>query len=154
MGTPNYTYRTIQVQNRMPFRARPSARARAAKSAVELAPMVLNFIMEKGLNYRIKKELDLMNNEIHKSFSSYDERTKQSNSDVGVLAVAGIKEWVQPDFNGNRAKLFMGIHIAGVGKNAKQAIEEYRSKPGIVQRPPKGWRRIDHYIWVTRNGLN
>ena len=153
MSKPRFMYQTIQVPNRMPMAGGPSARGTAVAAGVKLLHKASVALNRWSVSYRVNRELEKMAEKIEQAMQAYEVRFQACMSDTGVLVVVGTMEWEHPDATGTRAQSFLSIHIGGAGSDARKVLREYLATPSMVQGAPRGWRRKDAYIWVTRESM-
>jgi hypothetical protein len=67
-------------------------------------------------------------------------------SGKGVLIIVRLQEWAQPDFNGMRARGYLGVYVQP-GFTQNEALERW-NQPKFINLPPEGWRAIENYVWV------
>lgn len=135
-----FEYITIQPApvSRNPNRVDQS-RAKRAGSAVDLFHTASLKLNSYAVTRRVEHELKALEPEI----------TKIMPPNGGVLVVVGIKEWAMADATGSRAQSFMSLHIGGTGASAKSVVADYINRPRMVQGAPRGWRRVDSFVWIA-----
>ena len=136
----DYSYQTLQIDNRVPPTGGPSARGQGVGAGVKLLHKASVALNQLAVSVRVNRELQRLSPEI-------DRLMPRSG---GVLVCVGTQEWERPDPTGSRAQMFMELHIAGAGADPGTVLRAYQAQPRLVQGPPQGWRRRDVFIWVTR----
>jgi hypothetical protein len=136
----DYQYQTIQVDRRPMAVGGPSARGQAVGAGVELLHQLSISLGNMALSWRVKRELENLQPRID----------AQMPETGGVLVCVGLQEWARPDPTGHKARTFLSIHVAGSGPDMPTVLQRYRDQPRIVQGPPRGWVRVDQFVWVTR----
>ena len=68
----------------------------------------------------------------------------------GVLVCVGIAEWERADLQQFKGHYLLDVYIVGAGKTPSEAIK--KQHPAWLRGAPKGWKRIDRYIWLTKIG--
>jgi hypothetical protein len=135
-----FFYQTLQVENRLPQSGGPSTGGQAVAAGVKLLHKASKAMNEWAVSWRVNREIEARAAEIN--------RVMPPNG--GVLLCVGTQEWEQPDFTGSRAQSFLSLHVVGGGSDPVALLNRYLSQPQLVQGAPKGWRRRDAYVWVTR----
>lgn len=98
----------------------------------------LQWLGDIGIQREVRKRLGTnLNNGVQAILSRGD----------GVLVVIALQEWEQPDFNGNRARLLLDVHIQG-GKTQPQAEARWNGTPRLLRGPSKGWRVTTQFGWI------
>jgi hypothetical protein len=136
---PQYKYQTLKVKSTMPFKGGPSTKGQAVGASVELLHKAVVGLGSLGLGWRINQEIEKLEPEIRKAMPR----------NGGVLICVGVKEWEHADPVGAKARMFLNMHVAGAGSRPDQVVKQYLARPRMVQAAPKGWVRVDEFIWVT-----
>lgn len=122
MSKAKFKYQTIQVQNRIPFVA--GRYARGTKGAVRLLHAAMDTINDFTIALAVNRELNKKIKSIERVMEDFETRIGQCRFDTGVLIVIGFQEWRQPDSTGMKARLFLSLHIGGVGTNLQRVYQK------------------------------
>jgi hypothetical protein len=106
-----------------------------------------------AISYRATSEIEKLKPKILNQMSAFEARAKQSIPGLGALVVVGIQGGDPRKFVGDPGKMFLSVHIGGVGTNFQQTVKKYIQRPKIVAGPSKDWVRQDHFVWVTRSDM-
>jgi len=66
----------------------------------------------------------------------------------GVLVIVSLAQWQQPDFNGMRARRFLGVYIRP-GASSAAVLKSWKDTPQLLQAAPEGWDRYENYSWIA-----
>jgi hypothetical protein len=146
-------YQTIQVQNRVPMRGGPSTRGAAVGAGIKLLQKASKALNGFAVSYRVTREIDKLQPKILNLMSAFEAREEQSVPGLGVLVVVGIQSGDPAKFVADPGKMFLSIHIGGVGTDFRQTVKKYIRRPKIVAGPSRDWVREDHFVWVTRSNM-
>jgi hypothetical protein len=140
---PDFTYQTLQMEDRTPFVGGPSAEGEAIGAGIKLLQKASVALNSWAVSWRVNREIEARAAQIK----------RQMPARGGVLLCIGIQEWEAPDPAGVRAQSFLSLHIVGSGPDPVSLLNRYQMQPQLVQGAPKGWRRKDCFIWVTPSTL-
>ncbi|HTH37308.1 MAG TPA: hypothetical protein VL572_05040 [Pyrinomonadaceae bacterium] len=98
----------------------------------------IQWIGDKGIAMRIEDDLQT------KYKAGIEAILKRGE---GVLVIIHMKEWLIPDFNGMRGRMYLGISLSG-GSSQEDAMANWKAVPRLLQGPGSGWRCYDNYAWI------
>lgn len=120
----------------------PARRALGNQAAGAFFGQLLASAMQSLGEYGIQKQIQ---HDIDMRHAKYiGEMLSRGN---GVLLIAAIEEAIIPDFNGNRARLFLTTYVQS-GVNATNALETWRNQPKYLQGPSRGFNIVEQYAWI------
>ncbi len=93
---------------------------------------------DKGIQMRIQEDLE----------TKYSRTLEMMRSrGDGVLLIIHMQEWETPDFNGMRARTYMGLSLQS-GQTELEAKSRWYSQAQLLPGPARGWRPFDTFSWI------
>jgi hypothetical protein len=133
-----FQYQTIQVSGNDIVRAgAPSHHGEGLGAAADLALSATQALQDWAVRRQVNQAIDGLRPAVNQMLRSV----------VGVLICVAIEERARP--GGAIERNFRTAFIAGSGRNAREALNEFIYGPRLWQTPPSGFTRRESFIWIT-----
>lgn len=133
-----FQYQTIQVSGTNIVNVgSPSHRSEGVGAIVQTALTAMQALQDWAIRRQTEQAVSSLG-------QSINQMLRQT---VGVLVCIALEERSRP--GGAIERNFRAAFIAGSGRNAREALNEFIHGPRLWQSPPSGFTRRESFIWVT-----
>lgn len=113
-----------------------------SKAAVEMLGQLLGSAIQALGDWGIQRQIEeKLSGDHAENIATWTEQG------LGVLVIIRIQEWEREDFNGQRARMLLGISLQPSQSEA-EALRQWHGQPRLMQGPARGWRAFERYAWI------